>query len=88
MTAWKPHTLPRLAVPCFLLLLLCAQSGALARGSVFLHDEPWSAERIDCADTRNLHALCSTRLCRTDGGGRLLASGCQGLWLDMEYRWI
>ena len=47
MTAWKPHSLPRLSAPCILLLALCAQSGALARGNGFLHDEPWSAERID-----------------------------------------
>ena len=47
MTARKPHALPRLAGPCLLLLLLCAQPSALGRGGGFPHDEPWSSERID-----------------------------------------
>jgi hypothetical protein len=47
MTAWKPHSIPSLAAPCILLLVFCGQSGALARGSGFSHDEPWNAEHID-----------------------------------------
>jgi hypothetical protein len=44
---WKSHPFSRLSVTSVLLLVLCAQSSALARGSGFSHDEPWSSERID-----------------------------------------
>ena len=44
MTAWKPHSFSEMLATC-LLVVLCAQSSALARGSGS-RDEPWSAERI------------------------------------------
>ena len=45
MTAWKPH--PLLSAAYFLLLVVCAQSSALARGGGLPHDEPWNPEHID-----------------------------------------
>ena len=46
MTAWKTHSIPGSPVIFLLLLVLCAQSGALARGG-FSHDDPWNPEHID-----------------------------------------
>jgi hypothetical protein len=46
MTAWNPYSFARSAT-WVLLLLLCAQSNALARAGGFLHDPPFSSERID-----------------------------------------
>src|SRR6516165_2126013 len=62
MTAWKPH--PLLSAAYFVLLVVCAQSSALARGGGLPHDEPWNPEHIDSlpAEVRNsvLH-MCRVR---------------------------
>ena len=62
MTAWKPH--PLLSATYFLLLVVCAQSSALARGGGLPHDEPWNPEHIDSLpqEVRNsvLH-MCRVR---------------------------
>jgi len=47
MTAWIPHLFRGLSATSVLLLVLCAQSSALARAGSFLRDEPWNTERID-----------------------------------------
>jgi hypothetical protein len=63
MTAWKPHSFSELFATC-LLLVLCAQASAVARGSGFSHDEPWSSERINRLppEVRNsVHQMCSVR---------------------------
>ena len=52
MTAWKPYSFSGLSATCILLLVLSAESSAVARGG-FPHDEPWSSERIDRLPPRN-----------------------------------
>ena len=47
MTAWNPHSLTGLSATGLLLLVVCAQSSALARGGGLPNDEPWNPEHID-----------------------------------------
>jgi hypothetical protein len=56
------HSFSGLSATCILLLVLCAQSGALARGGGFPHDEPWSSERIDYLPPEVRNAVF--RMCR------------------------
>jgi hypothetical protein len=47
MTAWNSCSFAGLSATCFLSLVLCAQSSALARSGGASHDEPWNSEHID-----------------------------------------
>jgi hypothetical protein len=47
MTAENPHWFTRLTASCLLLLVICPQSTALARGGGLPRDEPMNAERVD-----------------------------------------
>jgi hypothetical protein len=46
MTAWNPHSLTGLSATGLLLLAVCGESSALARGGL-PSDEPWNPEHID-----------------------------------------
>jgi len=61
MTAWKPHSFSGLSATCILLLVLSAESSAVARGG-FPHDEPWSSGRIDRLPPEIRNAVL--RMCR------------------------
>jgi hypothetical protein len=61
MTAWKPLSFSPSAI-CIPLLVLCAQSNALARAGGYLHEPPFSSERIDQLPPEvqnSVHHMCS-----------------------------
>jgi hypothetical protein len=65
MTAWNPHSLTGLSATGLLLLAVCTQSSAVARGGGLPKtDAPWNPEHIDSLppEIRNpvLH-MCSVR---------------------------
>ena len=47
MTDNDPHWLSRFSAALPVLLVICAQSSALARGGGLPHDDPWNADHID-----------------------------------------
>jgi hypothetical protein len=56
------HSFSGISATWILLLVLCAESTALARGGGFPHDEPWSSERIDHLPPEVRNAVF--RMCR------------------------